>query len=198
MRTIPHRELRNDSSRILDEVKNGEVIEVTNHGELVAVLMPPSMSAYNRLVGAGRIRVAREDDGLDLRQLPRRRVTATTAKILDDVRGPVIVYVDASAALKLVVDEDESDAVAEYLEQARGRRDRLVSSLLLHTEMHCAANRRPDDVAAVPDALSAIDLLQVESGDLTTAALLPGQPRDPGRRAPGGSLARQRRPDGRL
>lgn len=87
MRTIPHRELRNDSSRILEEVKNGEVIEVTNHGELVAVLMPPSMSAYDRLVAAGRIRVARPDVGVDLRQLPRRRASASTQEVLADVRG---------------------------------------------------------------------------------------------------------------
>lgn len=87
MRRIPHRELRNASSRILDEVKNGEVIEVTNHGELVAVLMPPSMSAYDRLVAAGRIRVAQPDDGVDLRHLPRRRASTTTREILADVRG---------------------------------------------------------------------------------------------------------------
>ena len=29
MRRIPHRELRNNSSQILDDVKNGEVIEGT-------------------------------------------------------------------------------------------------------------------------------------------------------------------------
>lgn len=89
----------------------------------------------------------------------------------------MIVYVDASAALKLVVDEEESVAVAEYLEQARGRRDELVSSLLLHTELHCAANRRADDVdlAAVREVLSVVDLLQLDSSDLMTAALLPGR-----------------------
>jgi prevent-host-death family protein len=59
MRTIPHRELRNNSSRILDEVKNGEIIEVTNHGEVVAVLIPPTATPYDRLVAAGRVRLAR-------------------------------------------------------------------------------------------------------------------------------------------
>lgn len=89
----------------------------------------------------------------------------------------MIVYVDASAALKLVVEEVESGAVADYLEVARGQGDRLVSSLLLHTEMHCAANRRPDavDLEAVRTVLSTMDLLHVEPGDLTTAALLPGR-----------------------
>ena len=41
VRTIPHRELRNDSSRILAEVEAGETIQVTNHGRVVAVLSPP-------------------------------------------------------------------------------------------------------------------------------------------------------------
>ncbi len=41
MKTIPHRVLRNDSSRILREVSNGETFEITNHGEVVAVLSPP-------------------------------------------------------------------------------------------------------------------------------------------------------------
>lgn len=59
MRTIPHRELRNNSSRILDEVKNGEIIEVTNHGEVVAVLIPPAGTRYERLVAAGKVRQAR-------------------------------------------------------------------------------------------------------------------------------------------
>lgn len=89
----------------------------------------------------------------------------------------MIVYVDASAALKLVVEEPESDAVVEYCERARGQGDRLISSMLLHTEMHCGAHRRPEDVdlALVRVVLSTIDLLQVEPGDLTTAALLPGR-----------------------
>lgn len=42
-RTIPHRELRNDSSRILEEVRRGETIHITNHGEIVATLVPPPL-----------------------------------------------------------------------------------------------------------------------------------------------------------
>lgn len=40
-RSIPHRELRNNSSAVLREVAAGETIEVTNNGEIVAVLVPP-------------------------------------------------------------------------------------------------------------------------------------------------------------
>lgn len=40
-RTIPHRELRNNSSAVLRAVAAGETIEITNNGEVVAVLVPP-------------------------------------------------------------------------------------------------------------------------------------------------------------
>lgn len=42
MRTISHRELRNNSAEVLRAVAAGETIEVTNHGEVAAVLVPPS------------------------------------------------------------------------------------------------------------------------------------------------------------
>ncbi|MGB8506074.1 type II toxin-antitoxin system Phd/YefM family antitoxin [Mycobacterium sp.] len=64
MRRIPHRELRNNSSQILDDVKNGEVIEVTNHGEVVAVLIPPAATPYERLVAAGKVHAAGRENVL--------------------------------------------------------------------------------------------------------------------------------------
>ncbi|HEY2080417.1 MAG TPA: PIN domain-containing protein [Streptosporangiaceae bacterium] len=53
----------------------------------------------------------------------------------------------------------------------------LIASLLLHTELHCAANRRPEHIQhdAVSEVLSAIALVDIENGDLTTAPLLPGR-----------------------
>jgi predicted nucleic acid-binding protein len=55
--------------------------------------------------------------------------------------------------------------------------DTLVASLLLHTELHCAANRRSENIQheAVADVLSTVALVDLENGDLTTAPLLPGQ-----------------------
>jgi prevent-host-death family protein len=44
VRTISHRELRNNSAQVLRAVRSGEVIEVTNHGEVTALLVPPSMT----------------------------------------------------------------------------------------------------------------------------------------------------------
>ncbi|MHB1712600.1 MAG: type II toxin-antitoxin system VapC family toxin [Acidimicrobiales bacterium] len=90
----------------------------------------------------------------------------------------MILYVDTSAAMKLVVAEAESDALADYLERSRSvASDTLVASLLLHTEMHCSAHRRLADIRtdAVADVLSTLALIDIERGDLVTAPLLPGR-----------------------
>lgn len=91
----------------------------------------------------------------------------------------MICYLDTSAAMKLLVEEPESEAVVAYLQSARAVADQqvLVASWLLHTELHCAANRHPDDVdldtlTVVLDTVSLIDLTR---GDLLTAGTLPGQ-----------------------
>jgi len=89
----------------------------------------------------------------------------------------VIVYVDTSAAIKLLVEEQESAALAAHLEERREGGDTLAASLLLHTELHCAANRRSEyiDHEAVADVLSTLALIDIEAGDLMTAPLLPGR-----------------------
>lgn len=76
-------------------------------------------------------------------------------------------YVDTSAAMKLVVDEPESAALAEGL--AAGRR--LVASWLLPTEMHCAAGRHPDDIdiGAVRGVLDTVHLADLTRGDMIAA-----------------------------
>lgn len=80
-----------------------------------------------------------------------------------------ISYLDTSAAVKLVVDEPQSEALTAEL---AGRDDRqLVSSWLLHTEMHCAAGRHPQDVdlEAVRAVLDSVSLIDLTRGDLLAA-----------------------------
>ena len=86
MATIPHRELRNQSSKILERVKNGETIDVTNNGEIAATMIPPSISPFERLLLAGQVRPARPGR-VDFRTLPRITSKVGTAEILDDLRG---------------------------------------------------------------------------------------------------------------
>ncbi|TVZ03237.1 type II toxin-antitoxin system Phd/YefM family antitoxin [Trebonia kvetii] len=87
MRTISHRELRNNSSEILRAVSAGETIEVTNHGEVAAVLMPPGLTVYERLVIAGKVRVPQADRPIDLRTVPRAVAPISTSDIIADLRG---------------------------------------------------------------------------------------------------------------
>ncbi|QCB98549.1 type II toxin-antitoxin system prevent-host-death family antitoxin [Arthrobacter sp. PAMC25564] len=86
MTTIPHRELRNQSSKILERVKNGETIDVTNNGEIAATLIPPSSSPFERLLLAGLVRPA-AGGAVDFQSLPRVAAPTSTAEILADLRG---------------------------------------------------------------------------------------------------------------
>ena len=57
MERIGVRELRQNASRYIALVKAGETVEVTERGQLVALLAPPggSRSTRDRLVAAGRL-----------------------------------------------------------------------------------------------------------------------------------------------
>lgn len=87
----------------------------------------------------------------------------------------MISYLDTSAAMKLLVEEAESAALTTYLQA--GDDLEIVASWLLHTELHCAANRHPDDidVTAVGVVLDTIALVDLTRGDLLTAGALPGR-----------------------
>lgn len=80
-----------------------------------------------------------------------------------------ISYLDTSAAIKLVLDEPQSAALTAELADRDDRR--LVSSWLLHTEMHCAAGRHPEDVdlEAVRTVLDSVNLIDLTRGDLLAA-----------------------------
>ena len=77
-------------------------------------------------------------------------------------------YLDTSAAIKLLVEEAESEAlVAELIDSSR----RLVASWLLHTELHCAAGRNPTIILsdAIATVLDVVNLVDVTRGDLLAA-----------------------------
>lgn len=87
----------------------------------------------------------------------------------------MIVYLDTSAVLKLVVDEPESPAAARYLSTAAAQGHQLVASMLLYTELHCAAHRRGFPAEPVNTVLGAINLVDLARSDLMYAAALPGK-----------------------
>jgi len=81
VRTIAHRDLRNRSSEVLRDVQNGESFQITNHGDVVAVLLPASRAAGDRL----RVRAATRRGGFSA--LPRTRLGRDVQDSLDDLRG---------------------------------------------------------------------------------------------------------------
>jgi len=86
MRTVTHREMRNNSSEILRAVAAGEIVRVTNHGQVAAVISPPNEPTLARLMADGQARPARRPVQ-QLTTIKRRRSTVTSAAMLDDVRG---------------------------------------------------------------------------------------------------------------
>ncbi|MGY2743391.1 type II toxin-antitoxin system VapC family toxin [Arthrobacter sp. UYCu723] len=86
----------------------------------------------------------------------------------------MIIYVDTSAVLKLVVEENESSAAATYLSTTAAQGDKLVASMLLYTELHCAAHRRDFPGGLVNSVLGGINLVDLARSDLMYAAALPG------------------------
>lgn len=82
MTRIGVRELRQHASRYLDEVKRGGRIEVTERGQLVAMLVSPSpaQTARDRLLELGLLLPARQPFSLPPpRSLPEGELTASEA-----------------------------------------------------------------------------------------------------------------------
>lgn len=78
-----------------------------------------------------------------------------------------VSYLDTSAAVKLLVEEPESEALLAGLSDGR----RLVASWLLHTQLHCAAGRHPEtiELPAVQAVLDSVDLVDLTRGDMIAA-----------------------------
>ena len=68
------------------------------------------------------------------------------------------IYLDTSAAAKVLVDEAESEALTAYLDDERSTTE-IVSSALLETELRRLAGRLGLDQSAVSDLLTRIDLI---------------------------------------
>lgn len=75
---IAHRELRNRSSEILRAVAAGERFEITNHGEVVAILSPPGRAVLQVIPATIHGRWHEIE--------PQAGSGESTAQILDDLR----------------------------------------------------------------------------------------------------------------
>jgi prevent-host-death family protein len=79
MERIPQRELRSNSSQILREVAAGATYEITNDGEVVAVLGPPVATTL-------RIRPATRHGGWT--EITPIKADDSAAELLDELREP--------------------------------------------------------------------------------------------------------------
>jgi prevent-host-death family protein len=86
MRTVTHREMRNQSGEILRQIADGETIQVTNHGQVAALIVPPGADPLADLVSRGQVRAARHPAS-SLRSIVRRKGTTDSQAIVADVRG---------------------------------------------------------------------------------------------------------------
>ena len=83
------------------------------------------------------------------------------------------LYLDTSAAAKLLVDEDESEALAAYLDGTVNGQE-LISSALLETELRRLAIRLKLDQSMVTELLARVDLVDPPRSLFHEAGLLPG------------------------
>lgn len=86
MRTVTHREMRNESGEILRHVANGETIQVTNHGQVAALIVPPSNDTLAELISRGQVRLATRPLS-SLGSVLRRKPGTGSKAIVDDARG---------------------------------------------------------------------------------------------------------------
>lgn len=85
------------------------------------------------------------------------------------------VYVDASAAAKLLIEEAESPALGEHLDRVAADGAAIVASTLLETELRRLAVREELAQSAVSDLLDRIDLAEPNKSLFYEAGILPGR-----------------------
>lgn len=81
------------------------------------------------------------------------------------------IYLDASAAAKLVFEEAESAAVQRYLDDAGA--SQVISSVLLETELRRAATAKGVSQRLASDVLASIDLVAAPRTLFMEAGILP-------------------------
>lgn len=87
MDRIGVRELRQNASKYLERVKAGESLEITQHGEPVAQMIPARrLTTLGRLRAEGKVRPATGDLLRLARPLPPKPGQPTISRMLDELR----------------------------------------------------------------------------------------------------------------
>lgn len=85
------------------------------------------------------------------------------------------VYIESSAAVKLFVEESESEALERYCDGLRASDAVLVSSTLLETELRRAAVRLGTAQDKATKAIGRVTLINPDRAMFREAGVLPGQ-----------------------
>jgi len=84
----------------------------------------------------------------------------------------VTVYIDTSAAVKLLSGAPEADAIAATLDEAAAVGDDLAASLLLETELRRFAVHSGLEQSTVSDFLARVTLLEPDASHYRMAGLM--------------------------
>ena len=81
------RELRQSASKILDQVKDGVVFEITEHGVPVARLVPITKSLYEEYIAAGLIIPAKNPNWRPTKNPIKIKGDKTSTEVLMEIRA---------------------------------------------------------------------------------------------------------------
>ena len=86
----------------------------------------------------------------------------------------MIIYLDTSAAAKLLVEEQESATLASFLDQETANGSQVVAAMLLETELRRFATRTSLPQVSVTNLLTRVDLFELDRSIYHEAGMLPG------------------------
>jgi prevent-host-death family protein len=66
MNRVPVRALRNQTAEVLNRVKAGEIVELTEHGRPIARIVPLTLDMWEHLKLLGEVESAEENDGTEI------------------------------------------------------------------------------------------------------------------------------------
>lgn len=87
----------------------------------------------------------------------------------------MIAYIEASAAVKLLVSESASAALATRLDHLAAGEQTVISCVLLETELRRLAMREEIPQTAVTAVLDRFDIVELDRDVYREAGLLPGR-----------------------
>jgi prevent-host-death family protein len=87
MQSVGVRDLRQNASKVLDAVKAGAIIEITEHGVPVARLAPIKRSLYDEYVESGLIKPAENPDWRPTKNPVKITGSKTSTEVLMEMRA---------------------------------------------------------------------------------------------------------------